>query len=515
MNKILVFSICLFFGLRDVNADIYDGIYSSFSSPDVVINSGGTLDSNGNTIVLERHTTIDNSGTVFANIDMNEYNMHLRNNGVFTGNINIGTGQLFQIIKNNNDITNLNISGISENNYRLNITDADENINLGSLKDLNAPFAEINNSKIVIDDFNDWRSWQAEVYLIDAELIIKNPETVVSGETIIPTLRTNGLLKTSVQNTGSLYNVSAFDTDGFWRIYLSREFNYEKVFSDNRGVLLKDLRAANPNDKLLKIMDTARNMAELNDVMNRSYRFNRAILAKPLKVINRFSMLNTINSADDDFGGNVYYIMSNSLNGVGGTLNIGNNFDNVFLGLGIDLNDFSFEDDVNNFKGVSYGINAKLSFDIIQNIRIKNKIGFNWISFDTEDLIVDNEIKNNPNGYSLYNAFDIEYKNLVYGDLSVVPFVGMTLQKDKILDYDETDFGLRGGGNIKYDFVIDGMQYEYSGGGALGTNGDIYASFKIGFMSISDEAGANIGCDIIKDDDNLNYKLSLSGKIKF
>ena len=321
MNKILVSSIFLFLCLHSANADTYyDGTYSSFSDSTVNVNVGGTLNAGSGSIVLERHTKINNFGTVNADIDMDAYNLQLRNSGIFNGNINIGTGQLIQVIKDNNDVTRLNVNNISGSNYKLDITDASEGISLRSIKQLYATGAEINNSKIVIDDFNDWRTWQADVYLIDAELIIKNPETVISGETIIPTLRTTGLLKTSVQNTGSLYNVSAFDTDGFWRIYLSREFNYEKVFNDKRGTLLKDLRDTNPDDKLLKIMDTARNMSELNEIMNRSYRFNRAVLAKPIKVISKFSMLNMINSADDDFNGTVHYIISDNLNGVGGTV---------------------------------------------------------------------------------------------------------------------------------------------------------------------------------------------------
>ena len=66
-----------------------------------------------------------------------------------------------------------------------------------------------------------------------------------------------------------------------------------------------------------------------------------------------------------------------------------------------------------------------------------------------------------------------------------------------------------------YFFVVDGVKYEYSAMAAYGTNGDLMANFKVGFTSVTDEAGMSLNAAVLKDDFDYHYKISLNAKVLF
>ena len=73
----------------------------------------------------------------------------------------------------------------------------------------------------------------------------------------------------------------------------------------------------------------------------------------------------------------------------------------------------------------------------------------------------------------------------------------------------DNDFYVRSGAGLKYSFAIDGIKYEYELDGAVASNADLFSALKVGFWSITDEAGASLGVGVLKDDFGLNYQLSL------
>ena len=83
------------------------------------------------------------------------------------------------------------------------------------------------------------------------------------------------------------------------------------------------------------------------------------------------------------------------------------------------------------------------------------------------------------------------------------------------MEFSDTDVNLRGGGNVKYAFSMDGIRYEYSATVAVATNADVFAAFKIGFVSISDGAGISLGLDVFKNEYDNGYRASISGKVNF
>ena len=90
------------------------------------------------------------------------------------------------------------------------------------------------------------------------------------------------------------------------------------------------------------------------------------MLMRPIKVINNFSMFNQLENNDDlGFGAHASYIMSDTTNNFGGRIYVGNKIEDLYLNIGFNFNSFSYEDNINDFSGRSYGldIRAKQSFN--------------------------------------------------------------------------------------------------------------------------------------------------------
>ena len=110
---------------------------------------------------------------------------------------------------------------------------------------------------------------------------------------------------------------------------------------------------------------------------------------------------------------------------------------------------------------------------------------------------------------------DTGYDFNVFEGFVVVPIVGIVWQNAKVADVADTEFYVRGGGEGKYAFITDGIKYEYSLESFVGTNGNFSTGIKIGFWSVEDEGGVDLGINAFKDEFDWRYKFSLTGKILF
>ena len=86
---------------------------------------------------------------------------------------------------------------------------------------------------------------------------------------------------------------------------------------------------------------------------------------------------------------------------------------------------------------------------------------------------------------------------------------------NKVADVYDEDFYIRSGAGLKYFFAIDGIKYEYELDGAIASNGSLFSTLKVGFWSITDEAGASLGVGVLNNDFGLNYQLLLNAKMLF
>ena len=512
-----------------------------------------------------------NDGNITGQIDTNGWNLFLYNSGVISGGITTENGgNVVQIIRSKSELTNICVVG--NDSYIVKI-DGYKNLDFNDIKDITASSFVIKNSSIVINSLQEWNNWGKEVEFEEGVSLIigasnsntsgqtdnqvlssnqttgstnetngsENNQTVIQSNNQISGQTTNNSsdqITDNVDNTSTTTNVSGIenlqiqvnDIDNLHAVQITqsgqeivanteRVTDYNLIFNNdtenNSSDVLEIIRNENPDDRLIRALDNAPDLAHMNNIKRHSSRFNHKILLSATKVINKFSLFDTVEEDKDDvIGVKPVYIFSDTINNLGARFYVGNNFDNLYLNLGFNFNRFSYKDDLNDFLGSSYGldIKAKQKFN---NFYLYGLGGFSIIKFNANYVTSDNSLKHNPIGNSVYGKFDTGYDFALDSDLTISPFAGMYYQHYGVTDVSDNGLDVHGGIDVKYSFDIDGIKYEYLLTGALMTHGDFYSGIKVGFWSVADAVGISFDAGIIKDDKDYNYKLSANAKMSF
>lgn len=501
--------------MADPEEFVGDHTIKIFSKPEYLIQNTANvhLKSGYSDIIVETPVvSVVNHGTLTGDIDINGNILNIQNTGTVNGIIknNASGGFVKQIISSDAEFTKLNIK--EDTDFWVQISNID-NINVSNLINLDADHFIIDNSEIFINDFNQWQNLNTDISFGTNNILhIQNLNDSYVGQTI---KYVNDIDSVSVENTDvdDLHKIFLSDTGAGIKINIVRESNYQKVFKDNRGVILENVRQNNPNDKFITLLDSMDNMSDLKHVMNSSYRFNHKFLIRPLSVMNNFVLM----GYDDTLVGfkfNANYIGGNKIRGYGGFGRIGDVYDKVYLGFGVNVNKLNYHDDINDFDINIYGGNLKTKIDF-DDFWINGITGFSIADYTADNIYYNNNIKNNPHGHSIYGALDIGHDFYLNNDLKIDLFTGLNGQFIKVLGDKDNDTNLRIGSNLKYWYEMIGIRYEYSLGGAVSSNGDMFGSLKIGFWSVADEAGVNIGFDVIKHEYDTNYQATINLKTMF
>ena len=519
-----IYPLLFVFLCLNANAAVFEsGNYylAAFVDEENIINSGAIINpESGGVITVDGvSVTIENHGRINGDLDANGNIIEIQNSGEFGGNILVNAdNQVIQIIKTDADITSLPISGGYD--YTVDINGFHGYADLTKIQNLSSRNFSIRDSDIIMDDFSQWQSWDdfgISVSLYGANtLYIRNSYTVNSGEDIefvdhastinVVLLDLDKLHKTKV--VAGPYGIYA-------KLFIVRETNYEKVFDDNRGVVLEQVRANNPNDKFLMKLDAVDNMADLHRIMNYSYHFNQSVLMRPVNVFDNLSLMDVLDDSErGDINFSPFYVMSDNIDGFGARLKVSGKYEDWRIGAELKFNKFDYQNEFNDFSGFIYGadVSAKRS---LKDFWIDGVVGLSLIDFDADNIYVDNKIENNPLGLSLYGAIDFGYDYNLLNGLFVSPFVGGMFNHHSIDGLSEFNTDLRGGGKLKYSFDTDDIKYEYIFVGGIKTNQDLFGMFKIGFVSKADGGGIYVGTDLFRDEYGLNYKFSVDARLMF
>ena len=486
----------------------------SFVDSNIIIASGVTVSQQDETgIAMNDVVSLYNNGAISGTINTNGNNLYIYNT-VNNATINVtGGGNVVQKISAGNQITRINLVGDDFGIHVENMT----NLNLSDIQNMNASSFRITESSIVMDDFNSWQNWNKPVVLDgNITLIINNADSVNSGTVINHTLG------------GSTINVTIPDLDRMYKpqleyngseiiLHIVRETNYGLVFddSDTSENVLDQIRKRHPHDKLLRALDSADSIEEINRLKGLSYRFNHDILLRPLKMMNKFSSMTLLkNESDSGAGLEPFYIMSDKIDTVGGRAHVGYSDDSLYFNAGLSIGRFNYSDDLNEFSGITYGGDIK-SKQTMDKFWLAESVGLSLTDFSADYVSQSGVLKKNPLGLSGYGDVSAGYDFVIEQDITLAPIVGLTYQQYKVADVSDSDAYFHGGADIKYFFVMDGIKYEYSASAAVATNGDMFANAKIGFVSVTDNAGVSFNAGILKDDFDCYYRFSLDAMVLF
>ena len=395
-----------------------------------------------------------------------------------------------------------------ENAVKITTVTGEEHIYFNEVKNTNADEYIISNSLIEITDIAEWQSWNPQKVYLDSSVSFQITDTT-NPLPVGDFYNANFVIK----DIDNLHNTAFVTDDTGTYVKIVRETNYQKVFQNTSGDFLENIRSKRPNDKMLSAMDRATNMNEINSIMNSSYHFNPMILMNPVKTINRSKLLD-VSMEESGAGAKFNYITSNKLNDFGGRLYIGNKYNDFHFNMGLNFDGFSYTDTFNEFDGFVYGadVKARQYFD---NLWVDGLLGFNMAKFKAEDIYVNNNVNNNPNGNSQYFRFGVGYDYTKIKDFVVTPFIGFMSQRSNIIDSTDIKTNMLAGINGKYSFVMDGIRYEYDASISSDEKANWNVGLNVVFLSVSDNAGASFGINAFKDEFATNYKISVNAKILF
>jgi hypothetical protein len=491
----------------------YDySMVSEFNDYNTYVESGAVVSSAGNTITIDGPIYLYNSGRIDGGINA-ERNLTVYNSGVISGVITPNGGNVVQVITSPSEMTYINVAG---NDYQVEVQNYN-NANLSDIQATNAASFIIKGSSIVMNSFDEWQNWDQNVTVGEnVVLIVIDPNSIQSGQIVSHTLTDPAGFNVKVPNMSKMYKTDLRSSGGGLVLYIVRETDYDVIFGEEDGeTSLEELRAMNSNDKLLSALDVAQDAAEIERLKNMSYRFNHKILLRPLKTLNGFSLMNSIDEeAERGIGIVPHYVFSDTLSSVGGRIYVGYQHDDLYLYAGLNVDRFDYENSLNKFSGLTYGldIKAKKHFN---NFWLGGMTGVGATNFTANYVSKTDKIKNNPFGLNWYVGMDVGYDFDIAQDVILSPFIGTFYQSFKVTDVSDSESYLRSGANVKYSFVIDGIKYEYALTGAAGTNSTWFADAKVGFVSITDSAGVSVNASMLKDDFDYSYKLALNAKILF
>ena len=505
----------------------YDVQY--FDTSNTVIQSGATVNAPaGMDIMLAENMThyVYNDGVINGTINTNGENLFLYNTGTITGGISaLVDGTVTQRITSEAELTYVNVDAID---YHVEI-DGYNNLNFCDIKDIDADLFIIRDSTIIIENETDWLHWKDDNnYRLEGnnKLIVNLNKDSSSDSVIVDNSSNKGNIVIQDPSLDNLHKIE-LENDGSGIIpHIVRETDYDKInnnqtnndgagnSSDNKDPL-EVIRDNNPGDKLVNAIDSADNQNEINRLKNSSYRYNHAILLRPIIAINNFTLNNDMNYTNDgNIGLSPYYIASDSSSIFGGRLFINKNYKNTYFNLGLDLSRFNYSDNLNDFSGVTYGFDVKAKHDF-DNIWVNAVLGATLANYHADYVTNDKEVKKDPFAKSFYGSGDVGFNIKAFDKTTISPFMGVAYQQYSVTDVSVYDTNIRAGSNVKYSFTVDDIQYEYSASGAINDDFDLFIKLKFGFVALTDMAGASFGLDIFSDENDVYYKLSANAKIVF
>ena len=301
------------------------------------------------------------------------------------------------------------------------------------------------------------------------------------------------------------------------RLYarFARQTNYKKVFENELGDWLDDLRDENPDDKLLGALDAARSRAGLRDVLSRSMRTNPIKLLDPVRSFNAFMLGDHIHDLAFGIVAEPFYIYSGDFSVLGGGAGVsGRVAKNLVAKFGAYAGRMDYDGELDNFNAMIYGANFGAMYK--DSDFYARAIGtVSSANFSDIEIFDGTRGVKNPGGLSGAGIVDGGFVFRLFDEFDLTPFVGARFDYAHVSDFSDTDLNMRFGLNIDKETTVDGNRYAFGVSAVGQTNGDIYGSIYTDIMSVVDGVGGRLQFGILNDDLGLSYRISLDAKFAF
>lgn len=481
-------------GTLDINADFV--VYENMAfNPDVVYV--------GRPIDFTNYGDVDTKFVVCDRCDL-----YIKNHGNFKAEFVVGTAaNVYQVVSDADDVNPI----VSNVEYAM-LVDGANGVNLGRALDGTMVGTLVLKDSVIDINNTSFDGVGSVILRGDVVLMLDNLAQVYNIP-IFDNVSGDGRVYFKNGKADSLFSDVAYIDDEKLFVRRVRETDYAKIFGNNTGKLLNDLRNKNLNDNLLGALDSAGDMNSVRDIMARTARFNPSVLMKTVRVINAFDSLGVLNNADGWV--KTDFVFSDDFNS--GDINAGVNFGMgpIKAGLGMCIGGVEYMSGLDAFDGLYYGINLSAQYFMQDNLFIRGIVGADRFDFKIGDVVYNDEFINNPSVLAIGGVVDFGYKYRLGDSFYVVPFVGIDGYKYVMENVSDVFVRGRAGLDVEYTYQMLGIKYEYGFG--LGINSDvaIMATGRMGFWSNYDGAGADIKLSVLRMFDMYSYQVSIGGKVCF
>jgi hypothetical protein len=458
---------------------------------------------------------VENHGQISGNVFIcDSCTARIRNSGAIDGIITASnTARLEQVINSADDITNLNVSGLSfsvsvNSAQALRLTDI---INVAQ----NADKIVLKDSFIILDSAAvHMRSPIIEVagiVMLDLDGL-----SVADCEKFLSDIHGNGFFVFKSDKSDFPQVVETIvDENGIVHLNIRRETDYERIFDNKLGGFLNRLKNSYPDNPTIVAMNQAGTMAELKSIMDESVLLNPMNLMKPVKSFEIFESASFRGmSRPDDFGLETIRIMSDAVGMYGGK--ISSTIDAGVSAITASAYFAAFEnsDDLNEFSGMLYGGNVHLLYSG-KSLWMDAGAGLTISEFKTDDIFDGENVVQNPTGISFYGTGDSGLKFEISDGFHVSPFVGVGARYAGILNRSEKEFFLRVGSAMWFSTEMAGIKNDYILSVTAHSNNVYSAEARIKFFSVPDMIGGGFAYGISRDEIGINHKISVNVELEF
>lgn len=429
-------------------------------------------------------------------------NLYVRNRGDFTASFLLGAdAEVIQVVSNVGEFNPI----FSDTEYTLMFDGFDGSSLDGDL----TGNVVLKNSVMELDAL----SYSESVELIGDNVLVVDDASGLNGCMLLGNVSGDGRVRIEANSTDRLYAYVGFIDEGKLFVRYQRETDYEKVFKNDVGAFLNNLRRQNPDDGLLYAMDATADMTELKQVMGKSVRLNPDVLRDVGQVMRLFYR----NSWDWTYGfrttADFIYSDDFYFYGVGGRVNA--YLFGVDLSVAVHGGKIEYKSDFDEFDGRYYGINLGAKYQMVNNLFLRGMLDFSRIDVNVGDVFYDDKVIDNPSVLYFGGGFDFGYKYGLGDSFYLSPYAGVDITSDGVEHCAGVDYAVRVGGDMEYSYEVLGIKYNYALGAIANTDNKIMATARVGFWSDYDGAGADINLATLRLNDVWSYQVSIGARISF
>lgn len=463
-------------------------------------------------VVQNNNVLLENYGYINTDVILNSADLFIKNTGDFKGNFYLyNNSAVFQVI---DDTTVFNPIGFNTD-YGLVVEDMQDELKIADVFDFvrGAKSVSVKNSTIDLSG-SDLHNLKNLNLIVDGVVVLKLDS--LSGLSQDGVLFSNvdgqAQIYLNVDNADVLFSDFAYLDGGKIIVQKKRETDYSKVLNGNVGDFLDGLQQSGKNNALMNQLDNAENFDSFAAVMNNSVVFNTGKLFYPIKVLNA---RNKNDFVLNKIGADAFVLLNDEFNFYGVDLNVAMGNDKNYLYVGGQYSVLKYSSDVDKFDAKNYLLDVGGRVSLLPGVFINTELGFGIADYDVGEVVINNEVYNNPKLMSGYFVLDAGCSFNVTDLIRFIPFVGTEYNLYYTDEITEKELLIRGGAEMLYTHEMLGIRYNYGARLVASSYDGFYLSVLGGFWSQMDLVGGNIELSAIRIDDRFSYKVSLGANIKF